>query len=370
LLPVVTELTGRAVHVDLIISGTASADEIDRAKSLADRAYLSVRHEPITTSSSAASDLIAANGPVADLVGAELEKCGAQLLLLLGDRWELLPAATVGVLLQRPIAHIHGGEITEGALDERVRHAITKLADIHLCATQEAAKRIRQLGEAPDRIHVVGAPGLDNFAQIRPLDTAELTSLVGSSGRPLALVTYHPETAGPVDNRSIAEAIFRVAARRCGSVLVTAPGRDPGADEVLAAATTAAQQFDNMALRPNLGDLYPRLLATADVLIGNSSSGIIEAASFGLPVVDVGDRQRGRERARNVVSTNAAESDIDRAVEQALTAEFRSNLRGMVNPYGDGQAARRIADIVTALDETKLGRKPFQSVEGLPNARS
>jgi len=280
-------------------------------------------------------------------------------LVVLGDRWELLSIVPPFFLSGVPIVHLHGGEVTEGAIDERVRHAITKLADVHCVASEDAAARVRQLGEPADRIHVTGAPGLDRFAGIEPLADDALAELLGQPvTRPLALFTYHPPTAVPAAQiRQWAADALAATVDACGTVIATHPGYDVGRDEILDVLIEAYAAHDNLVVIEALGPRYPAVLAASDVVVGNSSSGVIEAASVGVPVVDVGDRQRGRLRAANVVATAEGLETVRAALHTALSPEFRAQATNIVNPYGDGTAGARIAAIV--LGEAPPRAKPF-----------
>jgi UDP-N-acetylglucosamine 2-epimerase (non-hydrolysing) len=292
---------------------------------------------------------------VARATGRVLREQRVDVLVVLGDRWELLYVVPPAVLLGIPVVHLHGGEVTEGAVDERVRHAVTKLADEHCVASDDAAARLRQLGEPADRIHVTGAPGLDRLAAAVPAPDAELADLLGiaSVGRPLALFTYHPPTAqtgAPVGDwaREAAEASLAV----CGTVVATHPGMDEGRDEVLAALTDLAAREPRLRLVPALGRDYPRVLAASDVVVGNSSSGVIEAATVHVPAVDIGERQRGRLRGDNVVHADEGRAAVEAAVRTALTPQSRQRAASAVNPYGTGEASAHILDIVRSAART------------------
>lgn len=269
-------------------------------------------------------------------------------LVVLGDRWELLYVVPPFVLAGVPVVHLHGGEVTSGAIDERVRHAITKLADVHCVASQDSADRVAQLGEEPERIHVTGAPGLDRYATLTRLDDAELEALLGVPvQRPLALFTYHPPTASaPRDIGRWAEEALRATLDVCGTVVATHPGMDTGRDDVLASLTRLESQDNRLLVVESLGSRYPSVLASCDVVVGNSSSGVIEAASVGVPAVDIGPRQHGRLRSDNVYWSDEGEAAVGEALRHVLADDFRQRAARVVNPYGDGTAARRIVDVV------------------------
>lgn len=297
---------------------------------------------------------------LARATGQVLRELHVDVLVVLGDRWELLYVVPPAVVLGVPVVHLHGGEVTEGAVDERVRHAVTKLADQHCVASEDAAARLRQLGEPADRIHVTGAPGLDRLAGAEPMPDSELATLLGvpSVRRPIGLFTYHPPTAqpgAPVGEwaREAAEAALAV----CGTVVATHPGMDEGRDEVLAALTGLAGHEPRLRLVPALGRDYPRVLATSDVVVGNSSSGVIEAATVHVPAVDIGERQRGRLRGDNVVHADEGRAAVEAAVRTALSPSWRERAAAVANPYGTGEASARILDIVrSAARESRVKR--------------
>jgi UDP-N-acetylglucosamine 2-epimerase (non-hydrolysing) len=293
---------------------------------------------------------------IGQAAGRALREEHVDVLVVLGDRWELLYVVPPAVLLGVPVVHLHGGEVTEGALDERVRHAVTKLADQHCVASEDAAARLRQLGESPDRIHVTGAPGLDRLAVAAVPDDTELARLLGvtSVQRPLALLTYHPPTAqpgAPVGRwaREVAEAALAV----CGTVVATHPGMDEGRDEVLAALTDLAAAEPRLVLVAALGRDYPAVLAATDVVVGNSSSGVIEAATVHVPAVDVGERQRGRLRGDNVLHADEGRAAVEAALATALSPPWRERTAAASNPYGTGGASARILAIVRGAADGK-----------------
>jgi UDP-N-acetylglucosamine 2-epimerase (non-hydrolysing) len=284
-------------------------------------------------------------------------------LVVLGDRWELLYVVPPFFLSGVPIVHVHGGEVTEGAIDERVRHAVTKLADVHCVASEDAARRVQQLGEPADRVHVTGAPGLDRFAALERLTASELARLLDRPiVGPVALFTYHPPTAAPAAQiRAWSSEALAATLDACGTVIATHPGFDVGRDEILEVLAEAEASHPNLVVIEALGRRYPVVLAASDVVVGNSSSGVIEAASAGVPAVDIGDRQRGRLRGGNVVTSAEGRHAVATALQKALSPEFQAAAKEVVNPYGDGTAGARIAAII--LDEAPPRAKPFVDVK-------
>ena len=297
---------------------------------------------------------------IARAAGEELRRVGADVLVVLGDRWELLYVVPPAFLLGVPVVHLHGGEVTEGAVDERVRHAVTKLADQHCVASEESAVRLRQMGEPADRVHVTGAPGLDRLAAVEPLDDASLAGLLGVEAleRPFALFTYHPPTAQPdAPVGDWAREALEATLAASGTVVATHPGMDEGREAIVAALQEVAAREPRLRVVEALGRDYPRVLASADVVVGNSSSGVIEAASVHVPAVDVGERQRGRLRGDNVAHADEGRVAVETAVRAALSPEAREVARCTTNPYGAGDASGRILAIVRGAGTAPRGKR-------------
>ncbi len=281
-------------------------------------------------------------------------------VVVLGDRWELLYAVPPVVLAGIPLVHLHGGEVTEGAIDDRVRHAVTKLADVHCVSTQESAARLRRLGEPEERIHVTGAPSLDRVSNVAPATDAMLADVLGGAvRRPLALVTYHPATAGGPPPGVGARAVLEAVVETVASAIVTHPGLDAGREQVLEEIDRFVADGLPVVAVKGLGARYLSVLAAADVVVGNSSSGILEAASFGVPVVDVGDRQRGRVAGPNVLRVAEAKEAIADGIRRCLQPDYREQAARAVNIYGDGRAAARVVDAIRQAVRGGLERKPF-----------
>ena len=293
-----------------------------------------------------------AMGEVSRGMGDSWAALAADMVVVLGDRFEMHAAAAACLPFGVPICHLHGGEVTEGAIDECYRHAITKLSHLHFVATPDYGRRVRQLGEEAFRVHVTGAPALDAIIAAREAGLEPLESVGGiPCTAPFAIATYHPETTGAEASCSGIDAILSALDGKSLTVIFTAPNADPGSDGVRSAIEAFVQDRPNRAaLVPNLGiPRYYQVLAQASVMIGNSSSGIIEAGSFGLPVVNVGDRQRGRTRGAQVIDVPADPEAVRGALDRALAAEFRASLTAADNPYGDGHACERIAEVLATV---------------------
>lgn len=264
------------------------------------------------------------------------------VVLLLGDRGEMLAGAMAGIHLNIPVAHIHGGE-RSGTVDEPVRHAISKLSHLHFTATAEARERLIRMGETPAHVHVTGAPGLDGLAGS---DLPDRTALAAGFGldpaRPFALMVYHPVLQEAAQAADDTRRILRALDQAGVQILVVAPNADAGSDGVRAALAEADGR-PGLVMRTHLGRPdFIAAMARADLMIGNSSAGIIEAASFGTPVLNVGPRQNLRERNANVVDIPATDAALSRGIAEALAR----GRHPMVNVYGDGHAGGRIADLL------------------------
>ena len=298
-------------------------------------------------------------------VAATLDRLRPAAVVVLGDRWELLFAVPPAVLRGIPVVHLHGGEVTEGAVDDRIRHAVTKLGDLHCVSTEDAAARVRQLGEPADRVVVTGAPSLDRMADVIAADDAMLSGLLGHPlRRPFALVTYHPSAVAGTDPGHGARELLSAVAATCASALITHPGLDEGRGAVVDAIGDSVSRAPHIVDVATLGAAYLPVLAAADVVVGNSSSGIIEAASLGVAVVNVGDRQHGRERGPNVLDVVDDRTAIEAAIRTSLGREFRAAARAAANPYGDGKAAPRIIEVIRRATAGGLRRKPFVDLAG------
>ena len=281
------------------------------------------------------------------------------LLVLLGDRFEMLAAAVAALPFRIPLAHVHGGESSEGAFDESIRHALTKLSHLHFASAEPHARRLVQLGEEPWRVIVSGAPGLDAIGELEPLDDAELSQRLGTRlNGPTLLVTYHAATLDPQDAATRARQLLDAVAASGLSAVFTYPNADPGGNAIRALIDDFVRERDDARAVASLGsDAYFALMRRASAMVGNSSSGIIEAPSFGLPVVNVGIRQQGRLRARNVIDVADDSASILDGIRRALSPEFRASLAGLENPYGDGGASERI---VRRLEQVELGPRLLQ----------
>jgi UDP-hydrolysing UDP-N-acetyl-D-glucosamine 2-epimerase len=275
------------------------------------------------------------------------------ILLLLGDRSELLAAASAATVFRIPIAHLHGGETTLGATDEAVRNAVTKLSHLHLVSADAHGDVVRHLGEEARRIRVVGAPGLDHLKRTRlpsPQSVLEGLTIPVSDERPLFLVTFHPATLEPGAAEAATKNLLRAIAHFSARVVITAPNTDPEHERIYKLLRKFHSRGTLVRFVATLGaPAYLSVLKVADVVIGNSSSGLIEAPSFGTPVVDIGSRQRGRLRAANVIHVAADAESIRKGIARALTPPFVRAAQKARNPYYRAGSSKRIARILASI---------------------
>lgn len=290
-------------------------------------------------------------------------------VVLLGDRFELMAAAISALMLRIPIAHIHGGERSEGAIDESIRHAITKMASLHFAATKPYRRRIIQMGESPKRVFNFGAPGLDRLYGSPLLTRPQLEKEIGFGlQQPVAIVTYHPATLDSASlDRQIRDLVAAIKASGLKAIFTMANADAQGARINALLGTLCAQIPARFKWIPHLGHRrYLSCLRHCAVMIGNSSSGLTEAPSFRLPVVNIGDRQRGRIRGANVIDVPCSRAAILRGIKKACSPRFRASLRGTRNPYDrfrDGRASERIKNVlkhVTLFDD--LLKKSFHDL--------
>jgi len=270
------------------------------------------------------------------------------LLVLIADRYEMLAPASVALALRIPIAHIEGGEITEGAIDDQVRNALTKMSHIHFTSTYRARQRLIAMGEEEWRVHRSGSPSLDHLRHHRLLSRKQLECRLNVDLQaPYAIVAYHPVTM--MRNTLLeADALFAALSNVPEQIMFCYPNADAGSRALIDRVRRFLSARKNGKIWTNLDAVtYWSLLRSAKLFIGNSSSGIMETPSFALPAVNIGLRQKGRERARNVLDSEAVASAILTKVNIARSIAFRNSLVGMENPYGDGTAAGIITQVLT-----------------------
>ena len=283
---------------------------------------------------------------LADTLGA----MRPDVLLLIADRYEMLAPAAVALALRIPIAHIEGGELSEGAIDDAVRNALTKMSHVHFTSTHAARERVISMSEEPWRVHRAGAPSLDHLRKSTLPTKSDLEERLGIKvDQPTIVIAYHPVTLLE-DTTSEADALFSALAAQAEHLIFCYPNADAGSRFLITRIQHFLQERGTGRLFTNLPAVeYWSLLKHASLMVGNSSSGIMETASFALPTVNIGLRQKGRERARNVIDARAEMQSILDAICKAQSPEFLESLRGMQNPYGEGTASERIVEVLLGL---------------------
>lgn len=295
-----------------------------------------------------------------------LEQIAPDIVILLGDRFEIFAAAQAAFLLGIPIAHIHGGEITEGAMDDGLRHAISKLSSLHFAATESAARRLRQMGEPPDRVIIVGAIGLENSNATDLADRAELEATLGIPlNDPLLVVTYHPETnrRRGSDEQTITALLSALEGISYGSLVFTGVNSDPGRESIETPIRKFAERHPGSTTVVNsLGHRrYFGALRLAAAVIGNSSSGIIEAPTFNVPTVNIGDRQKGRDQAQSIINCDENEEAIRAAIERAIEPGFPSSLSGQQLAYASQGGSATITNVLATQPLDHMTVKEFHN---------
>jgi UDP-N-acetylglucosamine 2-epimerase (non-hydrolysing)/GDP/UDP-N,N'-diacetylbacillosamine 2-epimerase (hydrolysing) len=297
-----------------------------------------------------------------------LDRLKPGILVVLGDRFEILAATQAAMVARIPIAHIHGGEATEGLIDEAIRHAVTKMSHLHFTAAEPYRKRVIQLGEAPGRVFNTGAVGLDNLIQLNLLNRAELEKALDFklNSAPVILCTYHPVTLSESDAGYVLGELFKALDRLPSAKVVFTKGNADMGGRVI------NQMIDDYALKNpkrvaafvSLGQVrYLSLLREADVVLGNSSSGIVEAPTARIPTVNIGDRQRGRLKAPSIIDCDESVDSILIAIEKALSPEFQKIAAKGETYFGKDGASRRIKQILKEISLEGILLKHFHDLE-------
>lgn len=269
------------------------------------------------------------------------------MLIVLGDRYETLAVAAVAMNQRIPITHLYGGETTEGAIDESIRHAITKLSYLHFTSTEEYRRRVIQLGENPDRVFCVGAIGIENVLNEEFMSKSELERSINFKlDRPYAMVTFHPVTLEDNNSEEQIKALLDVCAlHKEMKFIFTKANADTNGRIINQMIDNFVNINDHAIAFASLGKTrYLSALKYSSVVIGNSSSGLVEVPSFGIPTINIGDRQKGRLQADSVINCEPIKSDIKKAIEIALSKEFKEKAKNTINPYGDGNTSGKIIE--------------------------
>lgn len=360
LAPVIAELRQRsAFEVRLAVTGQhLSAGTASLQAIAADGIPIDYRVDMGLTADDRPAALAQAMGLGIAGMGGVLDSYRPDLMVVLGDRYEILCAVMAAVVAVVPVAHLCGGDVTAGAIDDSIRHAITKLSSLHFVSNDLAANRVRQMGEPGERVHQVGSPGLDRIYQCLPVSKEALLADVGlSEYQRVLMVTCHPVTLASdplMDSRAVLAALERFPEL---GLIISGSNADTGGSEIDAEMARFAAAHDNVVFHQSLGTRrYFSALSHVSAVVGNSSSGLYEAPSFKVPTVNVGDRQQGRLKAVSVIDCAPSADAIAQAIRDALALDCSD----AVNPYGDGHTAVRIADVLeTIVEFSALTQKAF-----------
>jgi len=345
-LPVLREIEKHPnLRTRLLVSGTHLSPEFGLTiRDIEDEGFCADERIEMSLSSDSPQGIAKSTGLGVASFAQVFERVRPDILLVLGDRFEMLSAVVAAVPFNIPVAHIHGGELTYGVIDDVIRHSITKMSHLHFASTEKSAARIVQMGEEPWRVTVSGAPTLDNLGTMELLDREEVASRFALNlDSEFLLVNFHPVTLD-YERTDVALAELLGALEELAQpAIITYPSADTQGHGIIDGSRILASRDARFHVTPSLSPQgYWSLMKLAQAMVGNSSSGIIEAPSLGLPVVNIGDRQLGRERAPNVIDVAADKSHIVEATKRATSSDFRASLQGLQNPYGDGHAAEKI----------------------------
>jgi GDP/UDP-N,N'-diacetylbacillosamine 2-epimerase (hydrolysing) len=284
------------------------------------------------------------------------------LIVVLGDRFEIFSAVTAALVARIPVAHLHGGELTEGAFDEAIRHSLTKMSHLHFVAAEEYRHRVIQLGEQPDRVFLVGGLGIDNIKRLKLLDREELEAAIDFRlGTKNLLITFHPVTLeAATAAEQMAELLAALAELEDTQLIFTMPNADTDGRVLIGMVEQFVAQHANARAYISLGQLrYLSCVYHVDGVVGNSSSGLAEVPSFKKGTINIGDRQRGRLQAESVINCEPTHQSIAAAFEQLYSTDFQMSLRKVRNPYGEGGASEKVVEIIKNHALDGLVKKTF-----------
>jgi len=294
-----------------------------------------------------------------------LNELKPDLIVVLGDRFEIFAAVSAALVARIPVAHLHGGETTEGAFDEALRHSITKMSHLHFVATDEYRQRVIQLGEQPEHVFLVGGLGVDNIKRLKLLDCATLeASLDFKLGKKNLLITFHPvtlETSTATDQ--MAELLAALSALEDTKLIFTMPNADTDGRALIKMVEQFVAQHPNARAYTSLGQLrYLSCIAQMDGVVGNSSSGLAEVPSFKKGTINIGDRQRGRLQAESVINCEPLRQSIKSALAELYSADFKASLSQVQNPYGEGGSSEQVVKAIKHCALDGIAKKSFYNL--------
>ena len=295
------------------------------------------------------------------------KKLKPDLIVVLGDRFEIFSAVSAAMIAKIPVAHLHGGEATEGLIDEPIRHSITKMSHLHFAATDEYRNRIIQLGEQPDRVFNVGGVGIDNISKLKLLSKIDFENAINFKlAKKNILITFHPVTLEKSTSRiQFQELLDSINELKNTKIIFTKANSDTDGRVINSMIDEYVANRDNTVAFKSMGQLnYLSALQFMDAVVGNSSSGLIEAPSFKIGTIDIGDRQKGRMKAKSIITCLPNKVSIDSALSQLYSKEFKRIINEVVNPYGTGGASKKIIEIIKNINLDNIIKKSFYDFKG------
>jgi len=353
----------KELELQLIVTGTHLLKEFGST-------YKEIKNK-FTIDKKIAMDLSKDDKASLSFVMAQLQKdithtfleLSPDIIIILGDRYEMLSVAIASLMLQIPIAHIHGGELTQGAIDDSIRHAITKLSHLHFTSTQKYANRIIQMGENSKRVFNVGALGVENIKKIKLLSKKEFEESINFKlHKKNILVTYHPQTLSHLSaTEQMQELLTAFDTLEETGIIFTKANADEGGKIINAMIDKYAQDNPSRVVAfKSLGQLrYFSAIKYVDVVVGNSSSGILEVPSFKKPTINIGERQEGRIKAKSIIDTSHKQAEILQALDRVYSLSFQKSLKDIINPHGEGETSKKIANILKNVDLNIITKKSF-----------
>lgn len=364
LLPVLQRLkASRRIDLQIVAAGMHLSETYGMTvKAIIEDGFTIDARAPSLATDSGSTAMARSIGDGVSAAAAAYDRLQPDAVLVLGDRFEIFAAAAAAMAMTIPIIHLCGGDVTEGAVDDAIRNAITKMAHLHFPTNSQSAARIRQMGEQPERVMVTGSPGIDLIKTFRPMEKAALEKDLDFRFRDQnLLITFHPVTLDETDGADQAGALLTALDHRSEGMIFTMPNADTGGDKIFDLICDFVRTHDNTCFHKSLGQQrYLSVLGKVDAVVGNSSSALSEAPSLRTVSVNIGDRQSGRLRGPSVIDCPAVAAEIGAAVDRALSQEIDD----FTNPYGDGDAAARIVSALEAVPDFRaLLHKPFYGAD-------
>ncbi|WP_148823597.1 UDP-N-acetylglucosamine 2-epimerase [Campylobacter concisus] len=354
------------LKLQLIVTGMHLSPEFGLTYKEIEKEFKIDKKIEILSSSHTSLDICAEMARVYEKFAPALAELKPDILVLLGDRYEIFGVAGVASIMQIPIAHIHGGETTQGVFDEAFRHSITKMSHIHFAATNEYANRIIQLGEEPSRVFNVGGPGIENIKKLNLLNKYEFEkSIKFKLAKKNILITFHPAT---LENSSAREQFGEILKALDGledtNFIFTKANSDTDGDVINKMIDEYVRQNPQKAVAfASLGQLrYLSAIKFVDIVLGNSSSGLLEVPSFKKATINIGDRQKGRARASSVIDVRPAKEEILAAIKRAYSKEFEQTLKDTINPYDGGNPSKKMVKILKEIKLDGILKKKFYDI--------